>query len=1231
MAASAGPHLTASASRPATPSVGAAAGKRIRSETLAQNHSNDNPRKRQHRQLPEGSCNFRDIEVGAQAPICGCVRFWELDGAELHCVCGHHACFHKTAESFPNPDLQLSYATRQSHYGQSQQTITKPQYSFRTEPQTLSEWQAGAQPSAPLILAGQEHESPENEVRHRNEQAAAALDSNGLPPYPSMLLLDRDKQKTASERMVDSSPQSAPRSDPRQPSLRAGLGLYYRGLPSGARVPSPSPTIAEPLIAMSLPGSDSQIPSTRQASTTDGARYISPSHNFMRQIMESKMQMPGPVDTAIANGPQDQPPSATEVARPDPLGTPSLPNFQPIIQETRRLLQAFTGEHPSTTNGLVASGSMVAPGVKVHDRESVAQLHVALDNVLVKLNTFDSQNMASFQLNACIKSVLGRLDMLENASFAHISPSVYYENHENVDTRLIDVEQQLSEQLKRIDAIENTQAAFGYGATASFASEGSHASDPSGALITSAADQMDVDTRIEDMEARLVDLETNTLPSAKDPWEIEVVLLPWGRLLGGIWQAATVFGKNASASASVNATQDGEGNWQEHREARSSAKASSSFRSTQSGWSCQAIQAWARHSDEWLYAKACSNNGIVYHRLRSRGLVRTVTLKSSGAITIQRALFDAFGSVLGITNGSRALKSSEVASNLIEDNKFLGLEAPIIPLRKVHKSSRLRFLSPAEMVTPALWTSEFLSSGVLMRAPGGQKRLFVTTREAYMQESTITTIGWTWEKIRNLPTFNHSAQGSQAEAGENEQPVKGPVTAFDRNEACWAHHALLDNLPASSSASFASFHSHVSQQHPLDAQDIPHQHGQAWHTHEIPEDQRTIEYPVDQRPVYQPITPISDFPTQLMDNRRRGLRQRTVSMPATETTSALKETAPDNIDRSLLRPSSAGKRRIHSFEAVNNPLVDLLPSFVHKTDARAPQSRKKRRVESRDGNRRQRSVSWDLPAKADKFEVDADELDHYRRHLSRTNSAVTTSVLRMVDDSDAYDSSNHRTVVRKQTPSFFQPTPVSRVSDNFQSSQMRRRERCTTEDFFADLQAMDAKGGICQEVGCDHIHCTTSEGSQDGRGHVMASSSSKGRGTTPFLYATPYSGPVIRSREDNDTIVQALMESDDDNMTGFDYEDEAEEDNGISESISDDMEDDDDDDDEDDVSEDGNEGASQAWSGMMEERRHESGSGEEDERIDVSHEMHHNSGTKVYTLSGSQRGRRSRVSSSQES
>jgi hypothetical protein len=178
-------------------------------------------------------------------------------------------------------------------------------------------------------------------------------------------------------------------------------------------------------------------------------------------------------------------------------------------------------------------------------------------------------------------------------------------------------------------------------------------------------------------------------------------------------------------------------------------------------------------------------------------------------------------------------------SDLLE--QYHGLNARFLPLRKVRKSTRLRFLNPAEMVTSASWTADFLESSAMMKVNDGQRRLYITTPHAYLQNGVDK---WTWKTLKDL------------QARDQQGEVRHKIGRNVAIEACWSYNDKLDYVPSLHS-SFGSRTSHKSQ---ADSS-APHQ---------VPD---------------QPMSPLSDA---------RPLRQRTISnsLPTYETTAlALKRRA----------------------------------------------------------------------------------------------------------------------------------------------------------------------------------------------------------------------------------------------------------------------------------------------------------------------------------------------------
>lgn len=193
---------------------------------------------------------------------------------------------------------------------------------------------------------------------------------------------------------------------------------------------------------------------------------------------------------------------------------------------------------------------------------------------------------------------------------------------------------------------------------------------------------------------------------------------------------------------------------------------------------------------DWLLARACAPGRLVDKRLRSRGLIKTVSIKGPDARSVQLAISAAFSDILRVTPASKASRALVQRASLDDDprlSRMLGLQQPWAPLRKIHKDSRLRFLSPSEMVTPALWDVAFLASSVVMKASGVQ-RLYITQREAYLQDHPIGCeafeSGWTWQRLRELNRVYPDSQSSCE------------IPEADALEECWAWNDRLDEPPS---------------------------------------------------------------------------------------------------------------------------------------------------------------------------------------------------------------------------------------------------------------------------------------------------------------------------------------------------------------------------------------------------------------------------------------------------
>jgi hypothetical protein len=613
--------------------------------------------------------------------------------------------------------------------------------------------------------------------------------------------------------------------------------------------------------------------------------------------------------------------SATEVATPSNSNTPDLRVADQAVQESKLLIDALnrmsnkqnnsSDTRPNTSASATLQATGTVPTGHLSNSPSIPQEQLRqalksaspqmLQRIIPYLNPLHSLLNSMPNVANTIQDLAARLDLLEQCSFSHVQPDEVNHQFEHFDGRILELEHRMDDHDKLHAAIDADQSSRDQpfrrrlvAATESFTSNHSSSghSVTSSALIVAAMDRKEIETEFNDIKGRLSALESLAMPTAGDPWEVEVVLLPWGRDLRGIWYTPD----EPMHDTSRNVTQDTE-EWTQSRSLRSSSRSSLPFSNTENAWSSQAISDWADTTDEWLSPKACGTNNLVYKRLKSRGFIRNAVLKSANSVDIQLALSKTFHDLI------EHLEYTPVTDIMDQTvGSYPGLRASFIPLRKMMQSSRLRFLTHAEMSSSALWTAQFLASGVMMRVSGGRKRLYVTQREAYLQQSTASDISWTWQRLRELPRFSTDPD-SQMEGADDIQSV---VPEADAKEACWAYYPAYDQPPASTTSSFSSSHSAQLSLRPAERQ---------W--------RRSIT-PTSILKNKQPISPLSEFHPKHPNPRRT----RTVS-------TSLVEKAP-------LNPS---KRRLNnSFDHAGQGHSEVQPRSRRESySAIAPVSKPKRR------------------------------------------------------------------------------------------------------------------------------------------------------------------------------------------------------------------------------------------------------------------------------------------------
>lgn len=379
---------------------------------------------------------------------------------------------------------------------------------------------------------------------------------------------------------------------------------------------------------------------------------------------------------------------------------------------------------------------------------------------------------------SCVK----RLSVLESLSYSHVPLEEVEEKFEAFESRLINLEdfrtatevrfpvEEDSKEAKTRNLTPASEHRSTSSSSVSSLSEHDHRSC-SPALSATAAVYAEYNEHFNDIEQKVENVSILT-PTMRDPWQVELVLLPWGRHLSGIWSAP---------SADLNEKQRREGpprdEWGKSNVPNHLA-ASGSFLD-RSGWSSESIRAWADDTSEWLSPRACGPSSPVWKRLWSRGLIKSIEVDACDAFSFTQKCREAFDGLIPLIPEEESESHFEKAFR----SRYDALREPLIPLRKIRKVSRLGFLAPSEMVTAAVWTPTMLDSRVFMKA-NGVRRLYLTFSKAYTQRADD---GWTWQYIRQLKPVNHG--------GSRTGPGFDGTDRYQDLESCWNWHSVLDASP----------------------------------------------------------------------------------------------------------------------------------------------------------------------------------------------------------------------------------------------------------------------------------------------------------------------------------------------------------------------------------------------------------------------------------------------------
>lgn len=383
-----------------------------------------------------------------------------------------------------------------------------------------------------------------------------------------------------------------------------------------------------------------------------------------------------------------------------------------------------------------------------------------------------------------------RIDALESASCSNTGFEELQMNIDNHGDRVYELENRVEELEKANAAADESSIGTNRNLIESFDSRASKASS---ALVENAIGRTDLASRLGGLETRLNHIEMLLPPSWTRPWEIEVVFLPYGAQMMGIWSTNHSFSQRSRVNSC--ASED----WtQTQQNVLAAAQAALSDQDYSMSWE----KMMRSNADDrpHLMPRACSATSKINQRLKSRGLVKVVQIKGPDARDVQVALMSAFGDLPKKLSENICSTSKHSPVKIPKSmERYLGLRAAWIPLRKLHKTSTLRFLDPSEMVTPALWTAPFLSSSVAMRTKN-MRRLYVTQADSYLQHYSKGASRWTWHKLRQLPRFH------DADAEESHTPEA------DAAETCWAWDERLDPAQESTNSFDSSLMIRLSQE-----------------------------------------------------------------------------------------------------------------------------------------------------------------------------------------------------------------------------------------------------------------------------------------------------------------------------------------------------------------------------------------------------------------------------------
>lgn len=220
--------------------------------------------------------------------------------------------------------------------------------------------------------------------------------------------------------------------------------------------------------------------------------------------------------------------SSTEIApSPSVTGSPAIRAIDHINQHPKVAMQSLELESRTTHHDGVGESYRLRS--RPPAQEIMSGHRSTVEQLSHELPTLRATMLSVPDFQAAFAGIYARLEAMEHISSTYDVPEDMMERLErleSVEARSAELESRL-EELEHLKEIVETRST-----TVSIERRVREYEDEH---------LMQKEARLEHVEKRLLGLESREAPSRKSPWQVEVVVLPYGRQLHGLW-SETSFG-----------------------------------------------------------------------------------------------------------------------------------------------------------------------------------------------------------------------------------------------------------------------------------------------------------------------------------------------------------------------------------------------------------------------------------------------------------------------------------------------------------------------------------------------------------------------------------------------------------------------------------------------------------------------------------------------------------------